>query len=172
VILLDRRSGYHADMRRLLLIALVLACSSSEPPGGAGGSGGSTGASGLSLTVDGIRSDFSDVLATFTPAPYNRLRVSARRGADPMLEEIQVAAAGDSPLHTGAYSCADQSETGIFYGIGDQAYDDEGDCTVTITTAVTGPGQEAAGTFSGVVTDGSAKKTLSGTFRVKVMPSN
>jgi hypothetical protein len=85
---------------------------------------------------------------------------------------VQVAAAGEAPLHTGAYSCVDQSDTGLFYSIGDQAYDDEGECTVTITKAVTGGGQEAAGTFSGVVTNGSARKTLSGSFRVAVTPSN
>ena len=140
--------------------------------GGAGGSGGSGSASALSVSVDSTKIDFTDVTATFTGAPFNRLRISATRGADPMLEEVQVTAAGDMPLHTGAYACADQSETGLFYSIGDDAYDDEGDCTVTITRAVSGDGQEAAGTFSGMVTNGSVKKALSGSFHAKVMLSN
>jgi hypothetical protein len=133
---------------------------------------GGAAAGSLSVTVDGTKGEFTDVTATFTGAPFNRLRVSARRGADPMLEELQVAAAGDSPLHTGAYSCADASETGLFYGVGDEAYDDGGDCTVTITKAVTGADQEAAGSFTGTVTDGTTKKVLSGSFRATVMPSN
>jgi hypothetical protein len=37
---------------------------------------------------------------------------------------------------------------------------------------VSGPGQEAVGSFTGVVTNGSVKKTLSGTFRVTAMSSN
>jgi hypothetical protein len=159
-----------AFVRWALAMVLLLACGSSESPGGAGGTAG--GATSFSLTVDGATAQLTDALATFTGAPYNRLRVSARRGADPMLEEVQVAAAGDAPLHIGAYSCADQSDTGLFYSIGDQAFDDEGECTVTITKAVSGAGQEAAGTFSGVVTDGSARKTLSGSFRLPVMLSN
>jgi hypothetical protein len=156
---------------RRWLPLLLLACSSSGTTGPDGGA--SSGAPGtLSLTVDGAKADFTGVTATFTGAPFNRLRVSARRGADPMLEEVQVAAAGDQPLHAGAYSCADASETGLFYGLGDEAFDDDGDCTVTITKAVTGAGQEAAGTFTGTVTDGSAKKMLSGSFRVTVTSSN
>jgi len=174
----QHRAIYHLDVRSSLpSLFLVLACSSSPAPGG-GGSGGAGGAGGagagntLSLTVDGTKADFTDVTATFTGAPFNRLRVSARRGADPMIEEVQVNAAGDMPLHAGAYSCADQSETGLFYSIGDEAFDDEGDCTVTITKAVSGGGQEATGSFSGAVTDGSLKKMLTGTFHVTVMASN
>jgi hypothetical protein len=156
--------------RRLTLLFLALACgsSASAPPDGAV----SGAVPGLTLTVEGTKADFTDVSGTFTGPPFNRLRVSARRGADPMLEEVQVTAAGDTPLHAGAYSCADQSETGIFYSIGDDAFDDEGDCTVSITKAVNGGGQEATGTFTGIVSNGSVKKTLSGTFRVSVMPSN
>jgi hypothetical protein len=156
---------------RRWLTLLLLACSSSGSPG-TDGAVGSGAANSLSLTVDGTKAEFTGVTATFTGAPFNRLRVSSRRGMDPMLEELQVAAAGDAPLHAGAYSCADASETGIFYGVGDEAYDDGGDCTVTITKAVTGSGQEAAGSFTGTVTDGTTKKVLSGSFRVTVMSSN
>jgi len=160
-----------AVRRRLTPLLLALACGSSAPPAPDGAIGGAVPGL-LTLTIDGNKADFTDVIATFTGPPYNRLRVSAHRGTDPMLEEVQVVAAGDSPLHTGAYSCADQSETSLFYSIGDDAFDDEGDCTVNITRAVSGGGQEATGSFTGVVSNGSVKKALSGTFRVGVMPSN
>jgi hypothetical protein len=167
-------------MRCCLLLAgvLAIACGSKEatPGAGAGDAGGPaapSGMLGLTLTVDGSTATFTDVTASATGTPFNRLRVVARRGTDPNVEELELITAGSAPLHIGAYSCVDQSATAIFYTVGDESFDDGDDCTITLTEIPTAAGQEAAGSFTAnVTTGGSDRKALSGQFRAKLTSSN
>jgi hypothetical protein len=162
-------------MRRVLstvLMVLAGGCASGEGPGAGDATGGTTGDLGISVMVGSDSITFTDVLAIWTGPPFNRLRLAGRRGADKTLEDLQITAAGSNPVRPGKYLCTDQSETGMFYSLGDAAYDAD-DCTITITQFGSAAGQETAGTFSGTVVMGTEKKIITnGRFRSKVMLSD
>ncbi len=155
-----------------LLVCLVLVCAGCGGSSGNGGNGGNGGT--FTFFVDGSAEDYSSgtsqisEFSTTGPdgSPFNAGRIVGTNSSFTANVTLYVPV---WPLTVGAWSCPDDYEADILYGVfasgsSDDAYyvgqngevnpnSANAPCTITITAV----GSTVSGTFSGTLGDGSGK---------------